>query len=280
MNRVAWIAILLCFAWMPGGCRPKPGRPAASPSHASPQRIVSLAPSVTEMLFAIGAGSRVVATDDFSNYPREAEGLPRIGGVQVNYEVIASLKPDLVVGIRDLQGAALAHLERLGFRTLALDTTDYGKTTDAIRKLGGATGNENAANAVAKRLAATRENAKRLERHPRPSVLFVAEAATRYVAGGETFLDELIRLAGGQNAASVKGFAVMSREALAAQVPPDVVLVTSEDDAAIVRRWNVGGRTPRVAVAPRDVLVRPGPRLDEGLRWLIRLLDNTKANRQ
>lgn len=262
MNR-----LFIGLALLVGGCSPQP--PKAPPMQL-PQRIVSLAPSVTETLFAIGAGPRVVAADEYSNYPSEATHLPRIGATTVNYEAVVAEKPDLVIGVQDLQGAALKRLKDLGLPTLELDTTGYDKTMAAIRKVGVCVGETANAETVCANLNAKRSQvAHRTGGRRKPSVLFVAEAQpTLYVAGKGTFIDEMIRLAGGKNAARVSGFAAMSRESLLSNVP-DIVLCSASDAAGVRKRFP---SKCRVVVPPSDMLVRPGPRLGDGLLWLSHTL--------
>lgn len=250
------------------GCSTSPQVPrprAEMQTHTIPQRIVSLAPSVTEMLYAVGAGSRVVGRDDYSNYPHEAVGLPSVGAMSLNYEAIVALRPDLVVGVSDLQGSALRRCRALHLPVLALDTTRYDKTITAMRTLGETAGEAQQTEQAVKRLTKARDEALKMAPVRRPTVLFVAEAdPSLYVAGKGTFLDELIRLAGGLNAIPVKGFGVLSRESLAAH-PPDLVVTSARDLAAVRKRL---GPRCRIAVSPGDILVRPGPRLGEGLAWL------------
>jgi iron complex transport system substrate-binding protein len=259
---------VLLWAMVISGCStsPQPShRGGNSPTWKSPQRIISLAPSVTEMLFAVGAGPKVVGRDDYSNFPPEAAGLPRVGASSPNYEAIVGLRPDLVVGVGDLQGAALRRCKALHLGVLALDTTSYDKTIEAIRILGEAAGTPDRTGEVVRRLTDARDNAARLAPARRLTVLFVAEAEpSLYVAGKGTFLDELIGMAGGGNAAPIDGFGVLSRETLAAH-PPDLV-VTSERDLPAARSRL--GPHCKIVASRGDILVRPGPRLGEGLAWL------------
>ena len=259
-----WYAVLLLVLF--GGCRPAPQAPE-QPQPEQARRIVSMAPSVTEILFAVGAGSKVVGVDDYSNFPDAATRLPRIGGIQPNYEAIVALKPDLVIGVSDLQGPALARLKRMNVPVMSIDTAGYDRTIDAIVRVANRVGDPALGREVSERLEQARDRAK--DRNPAKPVrvLFVAEAApTLYVGGKGTFVDEMIQLAGGTNAADIKDFGVLSREALA-KSGIDVVIVTSDEDAKVVKSRLIDPDT-RVLVAPRDIIVRPGPRLAEGLKWL------------
>jgi iron complex transport system substrate-binding protein len=250
------------------GCQRHTPPTSAGPA---PRRIVSLAPSATEILFAVGAGPRVAAVDSFSNYPPEAKRLPKVGGISVNYEAVVAARPDLVVGVSDLQAASLERCRQLGLKTLALDTTTLAKTIEAIRTAGAATGNAAEGWRAARALESALLRVSRSVAHrPRVKTLFVAEATPScVVAGHNTFIDEVIRAAGGENATDATGFATLGREAQK-ETAPDVVLAGDETEAKALRR--VWPYPARVVVAPRDILVRPGPRLAVGVRWLAQTL--------
>lgn len=245
--------------------------PPQATDAAAPRRIVSLAPSATEILFAAGAGPRIVAVDAFSDYPPEVKRLPKVGDISPNYEAIVAARPDLVVGVADLQAASLERCGQMGLRTLALDTTTLAKTRDAIRAAGSATGNpakgRQAADGLERSIARTSRAVAHLRR---VKTLFVAEAAPAcVVAGRGTFIDEVIRASGGENATEAAGFATLGREAQRSTAP-EVILAGDEAEARALRRaWPYPAR---VVVAPRDILVRPGPRLAEGVRWLAQTL--------
>ncbi|HEY3414349.1 MAG TPA: helical backbone metal receptor [Armatimonadota bacterium] len=277
MTRLLAVALACACA---AGCAPKPGPRPAVQSTAVPGRIVSIAPSVTEMLFAVGAGSRVVATDDYSNYPAEAAALPRVGGMALNYERIVALKPDLVIGVSDLQGASLDRLGKLGIRTLRLDTTSYAKTVSAIRTVGGATGYAIGAERVAGRMedalrAARRPGIRRFHR-----ILVVVEASPKlFVAGKGTFFDGMLESVGVANAAETAGFQMISLEGLIALKPDLVVTTTAADTATVSGLLSRAHLKTPVVTAPQDSFVRPGPRLADGLAWLSKAVREPVASR-
>lgn len=259
-----WYAVLLLVLFC--GCRQAPQVPE-QPQPEQARRIVSMAPSVTEILFAVGAGAKVVGVDDYSNFPEAVTKLPRIGNIQPNYEAIVALKPDLVIGVSDLQGPILERMQRMNLPVMSIDTAGYDRTIDAVVRVANRVGDPALGREVSERLEQARDLAKDRKPDKPVRVLFVVEAApTLYVAGRGTFLDEMILLAGGTNAADIKDFGVLSREALA-KSDIDVVIVTSNADAKVVKTRLIDPET-RILVAPRDIIVRPGPRLAEGLKWL------------
>lgn len=268
MNRLLLPAIAaVCLI----GCAriPKPRPPVRTHVAPYPTRIVSIAPSVTEILFAVGSGPKVVAVDDYSNYPPEATSLPRVGAMALNYEKIVALKPDLVIGVSDLQGASLNRLDKLGLKTLRLDTTTYGKTMNAVRDVGSATGCVSGSARVFGAMVKALGEARSAGKPTHQRVLVVVEASPKlFVAGQGTFLDGLLAIVGASNAAEKPGFQMVSLEGLIAMKPGLVLTTTAEDArtlASLLARAHL--KTP-VLTAPRDSFVRPGPRLADGLTWL------------
>jgi iron complex transport system substrate-binding protein len=262
--------------------------PAAGPDRARPddppQRIVSLAPSVTEVLFALGLGERVVGVTSFCRYPPEAARRPQVGGyLDLNLEAIVALKPDLAVLIQD-HDAAQARLEALGVPTLQVDQGDLDGILRSIEEIAARCGvAERGGELVAEirgRLAVVEQRVAGL---PRPRTLAVVgrEAgsgtlATVWVAGTETFYDDVIKLAGGVNAAapSPVAYPEVSREGLL-HIDPDVILDLLADldergvagDAAAADWQELSAlravRTGRVHLLEHELTVVPGPRVAE-----------------
>ncbi len=258
----------------------------------APRRIVSLIPAVTEMLFALGAGPQVVAVSSFDAYPPEVKQLPRVGALlDPNVERILSLKPDLVVvygSQKDLkQQLARASIPIFDYRHAGL--ADVSTT---IRTLGERTGHAAQAgevvNGIQQGLADIR---KRVADRPRPRVLLVfgrEPGALRgiYASGGTGFLDDMLRVAGGDNV-----FADIQREAVEASTElilnrrPDVILeirtsdnpVTPATLASEVAVWRALASVPavrndRVQFVTDDRIVVPGPRVVDGTRAIAQAL--------
>ena len=240
-------------------------------------RVVTLSPNVTEMAFAVGAGSLVAGTDDNSNFPPAAKALPKVGGMQPDVEKIVSLRPDLVVASTEGNHPNLdPALRAVGIPLLVLKTDRLADVPAAMRILGGrlnAPGTASAITALERELAAerrTRPNAQR--------VLFAVWTDPLYVAGGETFTDDLFALAGARNAVNVKGWPQYSLESLV-QSPPDLLLyprgsVTPQQIETLLAR--APGVRPRVAAVDDDIFQRPGPRVVDAAKMLNAILDRKK----
>ena len=235
-------------------------------------RIVSLAPSITEDLFAIGAGPQVVAVDVFSDRPAPATHLPRVGSMNdLNTEAIVALHPDLVVGIA-FQAPALGALRRAGVRVVALPADDLTDDLSAIVQLGALSGHEPQAERLRARLtnelAALRVRARAM---PERSAFVVVGQSPLYTAGPGSFIDDLLRSAHLRNVVP----------ALRVPYPPysDEQLVAEQPDIIIVEAGTQLRGTPwdrlravragHVAVLPQGQLFRPGPHAADALRALI-----------
>ena len=211
------------------GCNVGPVAPA---SDARPARIISLTPSTTEILHGVGAFDRVVAVSDYCSYPPEAAKLPRVGGWNnPNMEQIASLRPDLVI-FSDTQAQFVKDkVEAAGIRTLSVPSQTLEDAYTAIEMVGRATGDEAAAERLLEQTRAGVE-AVRLatERLPRRRVLCVVDRVPGtlrdlYTAGGESFIAQLIRVAGGEPVSPPAGggWGKMQKEAVVA-LDPEVIL--------------------------------------------------------
>jgi len=246
---------------------------------AAPRRIVSLAPGTTEMLFALGLGARVVGDTTYCDYPAAARTKVKVGDVNVNYEKVISLKPDLIVA-SDANNTAATRLTQLHQSVFFLALTSFGAVEQSLRLLGQATGSERQAQAVIGQMERKRRAAALLAAHDaahRPRVLIVVGVSPLWVAGSETFMSDVVVRAGGVNAAAgVPQYAPYSREAVLAH-PPDVILADAKTAAAFradpVLRAIPAARAGRfVSVADPNALTRPGPRLADALLQVARAL--------
>ena len=252
------------------------------------QRIVSLAPSNTEILYAVGAGAQVVGRDEFSNYPAEAADLPAVGGSFGGYneETIVNLQPDLVLAAEINTPEQVSALEALGLTVYLLpNPTTLDEMYANLTILSEMTGHEAEVQTLIEelkgRVEVVLEKAAAVE--SKPSVFYELDAtdpSAPYTAGPGTFLDTLINLAGGTNAAAGLGAAwgQLSIEELVVQ-DPDIILlgdaaygVTVESVAARAG-WEGLSAVQNGHVFPfnDDLVSRPGPRLVDGLEELFTL---------
>ncbi len=259
---------------------------APPPPPESPQRIISLAPSVTETLFALGLGDRVVGVTQFCDYPPEAKAQnPVVAGFSdINYEAVLRQRPDLVALPVDKQSNQES-LERLGLTVLTIDTRSIAGLMEAISTLGQTTGNEAGAQNIRRRLQAAIESARaRAQGRPKPRVLFAvmhSEGGLGYISeinavGRDGFFDQLIDIAGGENVyKGALSFPRLSREAIIFLNPDIIVdiIPETEDLEAVRRDWL--SLTGVKAVENGQVFFLtdkgdtvPGPRLDQTLMKL------------
>ena len=238
-------------------------------------RIVTLAPNLTEIVYAIGAGNRIIGTDDFSDEPASAKALPKVGGMQPNIEKIVALKPDLVLATTNgnhpnlSPALAAVHIPLYVVRTERLDEIPRAMEQLATLLHVSSTAATDLRAAIA-RQKKTRVNA--------PRVLFALWADPLYVAGRKTFSDDVFALTGATNAVPVDGWPQYSLESLVAQ-PPDIILYPSKavPPAQIDKILNVSADLKRrVTVVPVDenLFTRPGPRVAVAAQELNRILDS------
>jgi iron complex transport system substrate-binding protein len=263
----------------PVALRDDAGRAIPVPRKIS--RIVTLAPSLTEIVFAIGAGSRVVATDDFSNAPAPAAALPKVGGVQPSVEQIVAARPDLVLALSGSNvpslSAALgaAHIPLFVARTERL--TDVGRL---MGRLGDVLSAPDAGQAVRRFGAAI--SAQHRSRSRSPRVVFIVWTEPLYVAGRETFLDDLLALTGARNAVDAKGWPQYSLESVVA-TPPDVILYPAKSvqpaQIEAFLRHVPRLRESTVVAVDENRFTRPGPHVGEAAADLNRILDAWERGR-
>ncbi|WP_322508931.1 cobalamin-binding protein [Anaerolinea sp.] len=257
---------------------------------APAQKIISLAPSNTELLFAVGAGSQVIAREEFSNYPQEAQALPSVGGSMGKYdtEKMVSFQPDLVLASPLTAPETLQALKDLGFTLVVVpNPTTLEDMYANIELVGKITGHENEAQEL---VASLKDRQQKIlavvaKASSKPKVFYELDAsqdpAKPWTSGPGTFIDQLITLAGGVNVgASLQGeWAQISLEELLVQ-NPDVILLgdanwgVTPESVAQRTGWEKLDAVKNGKVFPinDDLISRPGPRQIDGLAELVRLL--------
>jgi len=254
------------------------------------RRIVSLSPHITENLFAIGAGERVVGTVDFSNYPEAAKAIPRVGGYEkVDLEAVAALRPDLVIAWES--GNIASHVAKLKAIGLPLLLTDSKRIEDVpadLERLGEVTGIRNSARAVAAafrdRLAALRS---RYSARPRVATFYEVWNQPLMTVGGGQVISDALHLCGGDNvfgglrqmAAQVSVEAVLAAN-------PEAIVASGMGDARPEwlddwRRWPALTAVARdnLFFVPPDHLQRNTPRILDGIERLCVHLETARARR-
>lgn len=258
--------------------------PSALEGAAAPKRIVSLAPVLTETLFALGAGEAVVGVTRYCDRPAAATHLPKVGGyVDPQLEALLALEPDLVVAMPSLgQRQALDRLRAQGVPVWVAFGDRIAEVRDLVTALGALLHKEREAAEVLSRLdeglRAVKETASKSSTRLRAAVVFQVEPLV--VAGPGTFPDEALAIAGALPAAPRSGPAwpTWSLESLLA-VAPDVLVaaegpVAAERLRALVARLGPTGERIRVVAPERPILMRPGPSLHEDVAVLARLLSS------
>ena len=244
------------------------------------RRIVSLSPAVTELLFALGAGDRVVGRTTWCDYPPEVRQVPTVGdGLNPDLEAVVAARPDLVVLYRSaLNETAADQLARLGIAALLLTQDRLEDLADAARVLGRVTGREPAGDSVAAAIA-------QVLAAPAPGLgirlALIAWDNPPMVIGGGSYLDQLATLAGAQNVFHDLGSAdVVSLETIAAR-DPDVIVVLSDSTAAgppaFARRppWQVirAVRERHFVTLAGSLFGRPSPRAPAAVATFRHLLE-------
>ena len=263
---------------------------AAVSVHAQPRplRIISLIPSTTEMLFALGAGPRVVGVGNFDRYPAEALTRTKVGGlIDPDVERIISLKPDLVI-VYETQTDLRAQLDRAKIPIFLYQHAGLPDITTTIRELGARVGSAKDGNALADRIESEIADVrKRVAGRPRPKTLLVfgRDAETLrgiYASGAVGFLHDMLVAAGGTNVFSdVQRQSIQTTSELAVARAPDVIIEVGIDTASTsgrnLRAWDSLASIPavrnkRIYQLRGDGMMNPGPRISASVRRVAEVL--------
>jgi iron complex transport system substrate-binding protein len=261
-----------------------------SRTHAQthPQRIISIIPSTTEMLFAMGAGPRVIGVGNFDRYPPEALTRPKVGGlIDPDVERVISMKPDLVI-VYGTQSDFRMQLERANIPFFLYQHAGLPDITQTIRELGARVGSVQESNTLAGRIEADiAEVKKRVAGRVRPRTLLVfgRDAETLrgiYASGAVGFLNDMLDAAGGTNVfADVKRQSIQTTSELAIARAPEVIIEigagTASSSGRDLRAWDALGSVPavrnkRIYLLTGDGMMNPGPRISESVRRVAEVL--------
>ncbi|MBM3246099.1 MAG: cobalamin-binding protein [Candidatus Omnitrophica bacterium] len=250
-------------------------------------RYISLAPSTTEILFALGLDKEIVGVSSYCNYPVQAKNKESIGSFsQPNVEKILSLKPDYIFGTGLEQAAVIGELRRLKLNVYIADPKNIAELLDTIRQVGKITHRRKEAQDLIKnienQIRKISSEACLIPYTKRPKVFVEIWHSPLTTAGKNSFIDELISLAGGINIAhnSRRPYTIFSQEEVI-KANPDIIIITYMDKQApaklMEKRFGWEGisavRNNRLynGINP-DLLLRPGPRVAEGLQEIYKRL--------
>jgi iron complex transport system substrate-binding protein len=245
-------------------------------------RVVSLAPNITEIIYAIGSEDSLAGVTRYCNYPPEAQNMPKVGGIiDINLEAIAGLKPDIVIAVRSQASEYLREsLRKSKTELLLLDFDTIEDLLKSIIIIGENLKNaENAYRLAARLKAEIRANT--IETQKKQKILIVLGHRPLFIAGNGAFLNELIQRAGGINAGadSKIPYAVWSIEQVYRSLPEIIIETTMEDIKDAVEYWSEFAEIPavknkRIYTLNADLITRPGPRIGESLKLLKNIVEN------
>lgn len=241
-----------------------------------PQRIVSLLPSITETVCALGACDRLVATDRYSDWPPEVRALPKTGGLEdAQIEGVVRLAPDLVLLSRTQR--ITGRLHELGVESFALDTETYGAIAHEVTVVGAILGRAERAEALNRQIDTAIEELSaqaRAHRHGTAPLVYFEVDRAPYAAGPASFIGEMLARLGARNivSADLGPFPKLNPEYIVRH-NPDVIFVSPTDAPHLAERpgWDRirAVREQRLCAFPLNVqntISRPGPRVVEGMR--------------
>lgn len=257
-----------------------------------PQRLVSVAPSITETLFALGLESRIIGVTEHCDYPPKVTELVENGGLEtvggfatLSVEKIVSLQPDLVLGTTGVQEESVRRLDELGVTVIALEGDNIPDVVKDIELVGRVTGASARAEELAENMRSEMERiAEETETMPenrKPKVFYELGVEPIFTAGPGTFIHELIELGGGINIAENAGkYSVFSVEKIV-ELNPDVYIIgVHGTELPLSTVEEVRNRFPKISAAKNgrvfkltssevDMFVRAGPRLIQALRKMV-----------
>ena len=259
------------------------GRSMVTP--VSPRRVVSLAPSITEIVYTIGQQDRLVGVSQFSDHPPEARALPKVGSyVRIDLEKIVALQPDLCIAVKD--GNPKEVVDRLTSFQIPVYVVNprnieavFESTLQIGRLLNAEQRSETLVQQLRTRVEAVDNALGAIRRRPR---VFIQIGISPIVsAGTDTFINELIERAGGINVSrGVAAYPRFSREQVLS-LAPDVIIITSMEQGALFEKekeeWSQwqelpAARNNRIHIETKDLFNRPTPRLVDGLELMARFI--------
>lgn len=290
-SSIVYLLVMLCFLLLIGGCGTADQQNQSNDNEQAvdivvtddfgnqvkldhyPERIVSLTPSNTEILFALGLGDKVVGVTTYCDYPEEAKEKPKVGDLKGNVEQIVALEPDLVLAKGVLNDDAVSKLRKLNIPVLFLDPESIEGVYRSIRLIAQVTGTsekgEEIIAEIEKQIDSVAEKVAKVPAEKRLRVFIEAGSDPLFTAGKDTFVHELVTLAGGINIADdLKGYQMYSSEAVVKN-NPDVILSTDSYYVDIMNEIKKRAGWEEIKAVKEgkviidldnNLLTRPGPR--------------------
>ncbi|WP_434565526.1 ABC transporter substrate-binding protein [Thermoanaerobacterium thermosaccharolyticum] len=244
-----------------------------------PKRIVSLSPSTTELIYAIGAGKDVVGVTNYDDYPPEVKSVAKVGGYEgPNIEAILAQKPDIVFASNLSGKDQMETLQKSGIPVVVLEAQNINQIYDSIKILGEIIGNVEKGNEIINKMKdKIKEINYKVKDLPKVNVFYVVDTNGNWTAGKGTFIDELITLAGGNNVASdANGWAQYSMEKLM-QKNPDVIITSQHATNANNIKNMPGYKDTKAAkdgkifiISNDDIITKPSNRIVLGLEEIAK----------
>jgi iron complex transport system substrate-binding protein len=254
----------------------------------TPERIVSLSPTNTELLFALGLGDRVVGDTDYCNYPPEALNRTKVGGItNVNVEQVAALNPDVIFAASLTKKETAEKLDSMGYPVFVNDPRNVSDIERSIMNMGRVCGAEDNATRLIGQINASigaiTDKTSALNESQEPGVLMLLDTHDFYVAGSNCYGDDLIKIAGGRNVAGeLNDYATLSKEAII-EADPDIIIMPV-DQYSLADFENLRNGTDdwmrqlsavkggKVYAVASDPIFRPGPRVVEAARAMAKIV--------
>ncbi|MGM0601822.1 MAG: ABC transporter substrate-binding protein [Bacillota bacterium] len=248
-----------------------------------PERIISLAPSITELIYFLGLEDKLVGVTTYANYPPEAAEKEKIGSVtEVNIEKIVTLEPDLIIADSINKSETLKRLNDLGMKAVGFNPLDIKETIEMIKIVGRLTGSAEKADEIAEKMDSRLERiesliAGELKKGKRPDVFYEIWSDPLYTAGDNTFINNVIEIAGGNNIGK-KAEGAWPRFGIESLImaDPDVYISSPHSAAGGITVENILNRPlfseltavkkKRVYLIDQDKISRPSPRIIDGLK--------------
>jgi iron complex transport system substrate-binding protein len=246
-----------------------------------PERIVSLAPSVTELIFAVGAGDRVVGVTEYDTYPEEVKDLPKVGGFKgPNIELITAQEPDIVFASTLSGKEEMETLEKMGIPVVVIEAKSIDNIYESIEMLGKITNKEEKAQTIVNEMKSKiQEISEKVKDRPKIKVFHLIDINGNWTAGSGTFIHELINLAGGQNIAEdTEGWVQYSIEELVSKNPDAIVMSSYAGDVETIKNMEGYKETNAVknnniyVVSNDDIISRATNRIVLGLEEIAKFL--------